>query len=83
MLRERDFASYTPAEFVEARRLMADLRLVGARGRRGGASRRGRTARPICAAPFGGRCERVAKPVAPAFNTPGTRGPDRSCCCST
>jgi uncharacterized protein len=30
ILRQRDFALYTPAEFVEARRLMSDLRLVGA-----------------------------------------------------
>jgi uncharacterized protein with von Willebrand factor type A (vWA) domain len=30
VLRQRDFASYTPAEFVEARRLMNDLRLAGA-----------------------------------------------------
>jgi uncharacterized protein len=30
ILRHRDFALYTPAEFVEARRLMHDLRLVGA-----------------------------------------------------
>jgi hypothetical protein len=30
VLRHRDFALYTPAEFVEARRLMSDLRLVGA-----------------------------------------------------
>ena len=30
ILRQRDFALYTPAEFVEARRLMNDLRLVGA-----------------------------------------------------
>jgi uncharacterized protein with von Willebrand factor type A (vWA) domain len=30
ILRHRDFALYTPAEFVEARRLMSDLRLVGA-----------------------------------------------------
>ena len=30
VLRERDFAEYTPAEFAEARRLMADLRLLGA-----------------------------------------------------
>ena len=29
VLRQRDFASYTPAEFAEARRLMADLRLAG------------------------------------------------------
>ena len=31
VLRERDFASYTPAEFVQARRLMADLRLTASR----------------------------------------------------
>jgi uncharacterized protein with von Willebrand factor type A (vWA) domain len=30
VLRHRDFALYTPAEFAEARRLMADLRLAGA-----------------------------------------------------
>jgi uncharacterized protein len=30
VLRDRDFASYSPAEFAEARRLMADLRLAGA-----------------------------------------------------
>jgi uncharacterized protein with von Willebrand factor type A (vWA) domain len=29
-LRDRDFALYTPAEFEQARRLMADLRLAGA-----------------------------------------------------
>ena len=33
MLRSRDFASYSPAELDEARRLMADLRVVGARRR--------------------------------------------------
>ncbi|HZP29217.1 MAG TPA: hypothetical protein VFC99_09720, partial [Acidimicrobiia bacterium] len=30
ILRQRDFAAYTAAEFEEARRLMADLRLAGA-----------------------------------------------------
>ena len=30
ILRQRDFALYSPAEFVEARRLMDDLRFVGA-----------------------------------------------------
>ena len=30
VLRQRDFASYTPAEFAEARALMADMRLAGA-----------------------------------------------------
>jgi uncharacterized protein with von Willebrand factor type A (vWA) domain len=45
-LRHRDFASYTPTEHEEARRLMADLRLAGARRRsrrlRPGRGRRGR-----------------------------------------
>ena len=31
VLRVRDFASYTPSEFAQARRLMADLRLTGSR----------------------------------------------------
>jgi uncharacterized protein len=31
VLRRRDFAAYTAAEFVEARKLMADLRFAGAR----------------------------------------------------
>jgi uncharacterized protein with von Willebrand factor type A (vWA) domain len=31
VLRDRDFASYTPSEFAQARRLMADLRLTGSR----------------------------------------------------
>jgi uncharacterized protein with von Willebrand factor type A (vWA) domain len=44
VLRHRDFALYTPAEFAEARRLMSDLRLAGAlrRSRRRQASRRHR-----------------------------------------
>jgi uncharacterized protein with von Willebrand factor type A (vWA) domain len=44
VLRQRDFASYTAAEFAEARRLMADLRLAGAlrRSRRRRPSRRHR-----------------------------------------
>ena len=44
MLRHRDFALYTPAEFAEARRLMSDLRLAGAlrRSRRRQHSRRHR-----------------------------------------
>ena len=44
MLRHRDFALYTPAEFAEARRLMSDLRLAGAlrRSRRRQPSRRHR-----------------------------------------
>jgi uncharacterized protein with von Willebrand factor type A (vWA) domain len=44
VLRHRDFALYTPAEFAEARRLMADLRLAGSlrRSRRRQHSRRHR-----------------------------------------
>jgi uncharacterized protein with von Willebrand factor type A (vWA) domain len=44
VLRHRDFALYTPAEFAEARRLMADLRLAGSlrRSRRRRHSRRHR-----------------------------------------
>ena len=74
-LRERDFASYTPAEFAQARRLMADLRARRARaGRRAVAGRRRashgtpdlrRTVR---------RSLRAAGEVAPpAFHTTGTR----------
>ena len=44
VLRDRDFAAYTPDEFDEARRLMADLRLAGAlrSSRRHRPARRGR-----------------------------------------
>ena len=42
VLRQRDFATYTTAEFDEARRLMADLRLTGA-------TRRSRRMRPSTA----------------------------------
>jgi uncharacterized protein len=45
VLRHADFAAYTPAEFAEARRLMSDLRLVGAlkpsRRRKASTKRRG------------------------------------------
>ncbi len=40
VLREKDFAAYSTAEFAEARRLMADLRLAGA-------LRRSRRLRPV------------------------------------
>jgi len=44
VLRQRDFAHYSPAEFAESRRLMDDLRMTGAtrRSRRRRASRRDR-----------------------------------------
>jgi uncharacterized protein with von Willebrand factor type A (vWA) domain len=72
VLRHRDFAQYTPGEFAEARRLMADLRLAGAmrpsRRRRPTARRRGspdvrRTVRRSLRA--GG------EPVHRAFSAPG------------
>jgi uncharacterized protein with von Willebrand factor type A (vWA) domain len=74
ILRHRDFAAYTAAEFVEARRLMSDLRLASAsrpsRRRRASARRRGtpdlrRTVRRSLRA--GG------EPVARAFTAPGER----------
>src|SRR5439155_9326936 len=74
ILRNRDFALYTPAEFVEARRLMSDLRLVGAarpsRRRKRSRARRGapdlrRTVRRSMRA--GG------EPVERAFLTAGER----------
>ena len=59
--------SYTPAEFVEARRLMADLRLAGARAAVAAAAsrRRARAARPTCAAPCGARCAPAASRSTP------------------
>jgi uncharacterized protein with von Willebrand factor type A (vWA) domain len=74
ILRHRDFALYTPAEFVEARRLMNDLRLMGAtrpsRRRKRSHMRRGtpdlrRTVRRSMRA--GG------EPVERAFLAPGER----------
>jgi uncharacterized protein with von Willebrand factor type A (vWA) domain len=52
VLRERDFAAYTPEEFDEARRLMADLRLAGAA--RGWRARAPLVRRPVHAAAPGG-----------------------------
>ena len=73
-LRERDFASYTTAEFAQARRLMADLRFAGARGRRAAASRHhGHTGRPTSGARFAARCAPGARSTPPAFHTTGTR----------
>jgi uncharacterized protein with von Willebrand factor type A (vWA) domain len=74
VLRHRDFAAYTPSEFADARRLIADLRLVGAlrpsRRRKPTTRRRGtpdlrRTVRRSLRA--GG------EPVQRAFSTPGTQ----------
>ena len=73
VLRHRDFAAYTPAEFAEARRLMADLRLAGAlrRSRRRRPQSR-RAARPTCAAPCGAALRAGGEPVDRAFLEPAT-----------
>jgi uncharacterized protein with von Willebrand factor type A (vWA) domain len=74
VLRRRDFAEYTPAEFAEARHLMADLRLAGARR----SSRRLRTTRKTRGTPDLRRTVRRSlraggEPVARAFLAPGER----------
>ena len=74
VLRQRDFADYTPAEFVEARRLMNDLRLAGAMRR----SRRRRPSRHRRGDPDLRRTVRRSlraggEPVVRAFLEPGER----------
>jgi uncharacterized protein with von Willebrand factor type A (vWA) domain len=74
VLRHRDFATYTPEEFAEARRLMADLRLAGALRR----SRRARPSRHRSGPPDLRRTVRRAlrtggEPIARAFVEPGER----------
>jgi uncharacterized protein with von Willebrand factor type A (vWA) domain len=74
VLRHRDFAAYTPAEFDEARRLMADLRLAGANR----PSRRRRPTRKTRGAPDVRRTVRRAlraggEPMTRAFLEPGER----------
>lgn len=56
VLRERDFAAYSEAEFEEARRLMADIRFAGARRR----SRRLQPSRRVTARPDVRRTVRAA-----------------------
>jgi uncharacterized protein with von Willebrand factor type A (vWA) domain len=72
VLRERDFAAYSPEEFAEAKRLMADLRLAGAlrRSRRHRPTRRGRpdVRRTVRRALRAG-----GEPVHRAFAGPSTR----------
>ncbi len=74
VLRRRDFAAYTPAEFAEARRLMADLRFAGAARR----SRRRRRAKHARGAPDVRRTVRRSlrfggEPMARAFFEAGER----------
>ena len=74
VLRHRDFAAYTTEEHVEARRLMADLRLAGALR----ASRRHRPVRRARGRPDLRRTVRRSlraggEPVRRAFRAPSTR----------
>ena len=74
VLRHRDFATYSPEEFAEARRLMADLRVTGAMRR----SRRARRSRHRSGAPDLRRTVRNAlraggEPIHRAFVEPGER----------
>jgi len=74
VLRHKDFAAYTHAEFEEARRLMADLRLHGALRR----SRRRRPSRKAEGRPDLRRTVRRSlrsggEPIRRAFSEPGER----------
>jgi uncharacterized protein with von Willebrand factor type A (vWA) domain len=74
VLRHRDFASYTPDEFAEARRLMADLRLSNAmrRSRRVRPSRR-RTGPPDLRRTVRRALRAGGEPIDRAFVEPGER----------
>ena len=73
VLRHRDFATYSPAEHVEARRLMADLRFVGGlrRSRRLASVAPRRGGDRSCAARCASRC-------GPAVSRSGVRSPEPS-----
>jgi uncharacterized protein with von Willebrand factor type A (vWA) domain len=73
VLRERDFASYTPSEFAQARRLMADLRLTGAHrpSRRRKVTRSHRT--PDLRRTVRRSLRAGGEVAPPVFNTSGTR----------
>src|SRR5437763_12870642 len=76
VLRHKDFAAYTHAEFEEARRLMADLRLHGALRR----SRRRRPSRGTSGRPDLRRAVRRplrsgGEPIRRAFSAAGGRPP--------
>ena len=74
VLRTRDFALYTPDEFVEARRLMSDLRLTGAlrRSRRTRPSSRGR-GRPDLRRTVRRALRSGGEPIHRAFVEPSSR----------
>ena len=74
MLRHRDFATYSPAEHEEARRLMADLRIVGAlrRSRRSRRSHHDR-GRPDLRRTVRRSLRTGGEPIRRAFREPSTR----------
>ncbi len=74
MLRHRDFATYSPAEHEEARRLMSDLRFVGAlrHSRRARRSRRDR-GRPDLRRTVRRSLRTGGEPIRRAFTEPSLR----------
>jgi len=74
VLRQRDFAHYSPEEFAEARRLMADLRVAGSmrRSRRMRASRRDR-GRPDLRRTVRRALRAGGEPISRAFVAPSER----------
>jgi uncharacterized protein with von Willebrand factor type A (vWA) domain len=74
VLRQRDFATYTPAEHVEARRLLADLRFVGGlrRSRRTRGARRER-GRPDLRRTVRRSLRTGGEPIQRAFTAPTQR----------
>jgi uncharacterized protein with von Willebrand factor type A (vWA) domain len=74
VLRQRDFATYSPAEHVEARRLMSDLRFVGGlkRSRRSQRSRRER-GRPDLRRTVRHSLRTGGEPIRRAFTEPAAR----------
>ena len=74
VLRHRDFAAYTHAELLEARRLMSDLRLAGAlrRSRRRRPTKRGR-GRPDLRRTVRRSLRAGGEPIDRAFHAPSRR----------
>lgn len=74
VLRHKDFADYSPAEFAEARRLMADMRLAGALRRSHRYRSSGRSAgRPDVRRTVRHALAHGGEPVRRAFLEPATR----------
>ena len=82
VLRQRDFAAYTPEEFDEARRLMADLRLAGALAPLASAPP-GAPGPPRRAAHGAARAARRWRAGAPLVRRAVHPAAARSCCCAT